>query len=67
MELPSINALLKRRRKLLKNLKPLAGLPGVIGWTEEDDRETKRSVEAEFAAIDAQIRERTGKAAEEQA
>ncbi len=58
MDLLPIKELVKRRRKLVKSLEPLTGIPS---WTAEDERDHQRIIHAEIAAIDAEIAERTGR------
>jgi hypothetical protein len=57
MELPTIQDLLKRRRKLVKLLEPLP--PSPI-WPDDLQALCHQTIEYEIADIDQQIAERTG-------
>jgi len=57
MELPSIQDLVKRRKKLVKMLRPLQPTPI---WPEDIEAHCHRLIEREIIEIDQQIAERTG-------
>ena len=56
MELPTIQELMKRRKKLVKLLEPL---PPSLSWPEDLQEVCHEAIEREIAEIDQQIAERT--------
>jgi hypothetical protein len=53
---------MKRRRRLVKDIKPLTGMPG---WTAEDEEARIASLKSKIADIDQEIAERQRKSGSE--